>query len=71
MSASALLLPFVLSSYFLVLLLLVIGGLGGGVFVVPLNAYLQAKTISKDRGRTLAANNFFNMLAVLFASLVL
>ncbi len=50
----------------LVWLLLV--GFTGGLFVVPLNAWLQEKAPAKERGRILATNNFANMVGVILAS---
>ena len=50
----------------LVWLLLV--GFTGGLFVVPLNAWLQEKAPATERGRILATNNFANMVGVILAS---
>ena len=46
-------------------------GFGGGLFIVPLNAYLQDRAAAQEKGRVLATNNFFNMLGVVLASGVL
>ncbi|MCU1260268.1 MAG: AMP-dependent synthetase and ligase, partial [Bryobacterales bacterium] len=46
-------------------------GLAGGLFVVPLNAYLQAHAGAHEKGRILTTNNFANMLGVIIASSVL
>jgi acyl-[acyl-carrier-protein]-phospholipid O-acyltransferase/long-chain-fatty-acid--[acyl-carrier-protein] ligase len=46
-------------------------GFGGGLFIVPLNAYLQDRADAQEKGRILATNNFFNMLGVVLASGVL
>jgi acyl-[acyl-carrier-protein]-phospholipid O-acyltransferase/long-chain-fatty-acid--[acyl-carrier-protein] ligase len=46
-------------------------GFGGGLFVVPLNAYLQAKAGVHEKGRILTTNNFANMLGVILASATL
>jgi acyl-[acyl-carrier-protein]-phospholipid O-acyltransferase/long-chain-fatty-acid--[acyl-carrier-protein] ligase len=43
-------------------------GLGGGLFIVPLNAFLQEHAQREEKGRVLATNNFFNMLGVVLAS---
>ena len=43
-------------------------GFTGGLFVVPLNAWLQEKAPAKERGRILATNNFANMVGVILAS---
>ena len=50
---------------------LVVIGFGGGLFAVPLNAYLQEAAGAAEKGRILATNNFFNMLGVIAASGVL
>jgi acyl-[acyl-carrier-protein]-phospholipid O-acyltransferase/long-chain-fatty-acid--[acyl-carrier-protein] ligase len=46
-------------------------GFAGGLFVVPLNAWLQEKAGAHEKGRILATNNFANMLGVIAASGVL
>lgn len=51
-----------------VLLLL---GLSGGFFAVPLNALLQHRSASQHKGRLIATNNVFNTLGVLLASAIL
>ena len=47
---------------------LVLIGLAGGLFIVPLNAYLQEKPEPTEKGRLIATNNFYNMLGVISAS---
>jgi acyl-[acyl-carrier-protein]-phospholipid O-acyltransferase / long-chain-fatty-acid--[acyl-carrier-protein] ligase len=46
-------------------------GFSGGLFVVPLNAYLQEHAGAEEKGRVLATNNFLNMVGVVLASGVL
>jgi acyl-[acyl-carrier-protein]-phospholipid O-acyltransferase/long-chain-fatty-acid--[acyl-carrier-protein] ligase len=46
-------------------------GFAGGLFVVPLNAFLQERAGAGEKGRLLATNNFANMLGVILASGVL
>jgi acyl-[acyl-carrier-protein]-phospholipid O-acyltransferase/long-chain-fatty-acid--[acyl-carrier-protein] ligase len=46
-------------------------GFGGGLFIVPLNTYLQDRADAQEKGRVLATNNFFNMIGVVLASGVL
>ena len=54
---------------FLVTLALLAGvGFAGGLFIVPLNAYLQEGAAPEEKGRLLATNNFVNMLGVILAS---
>ncbi|HEY3741639.1 MAG TPA: MFS transporter [Bryobacteraceae bacterium] len=43
-------------------------GFAGGLFAVPLNAYLQDRSDKHERGRLLATNNFVNMFGVMAAS---
>jgi len=43
-------------------------GFYGGLFIVPLNAYLQDEAAPEEKGRILATNNFANMLGVIAAS---
>jgi acyl-[acyl-carrier-protein]-phospholipid O-acyltransferase / long-chain-fatty-acid--[acyl-carrier-protein] ligase len=45
-----------------------IAGFAGGLFIVPLNAFLQEHAGPKEKGRLLAANNFLNMVGVVLAS---
>ena len=50
---------------------LVAVGFSGGLFIVPLNAYLQERAPAEEKGRLLATNNFANMVGVIIASGVL
>jgi len=43
-------------------------GFSGGLFIVPLNAYLQERAGAHEKGRLLATNNFLNMIGVIAAS---
>jgi acyl-[acyl-carrier-protein]-phospholipid O-acyltransferase / long-chain-fatty-acid--[acyl-carrier-protein] ligase len=43
-------------------------GFFGGLFAVPLNALLQQKSGDEEKGRLMATNNFFNMVAIMLAS---
>ena len=43
-------------------------GVAGGLFVVPLNAWLQEKSAVREKGRIMATNNFANMVGVILAS---
>ena len=43
-------------------------GFAGGLFIVPLNAWLQEKAEPQEKGRVLATNNFVNMIGVIIAS---
>ncbi len=68
---SSLLLAWVVPSFPLAAAALVLLGFSGGLFVVPLNAFLQQRAGAGERGRLIAANNFLNMTGVLLASGVL
>lgn len=50
---------------------LVLMGFFGGLFIVPLNAFLQEEAPAAEKGRLLATNNFVNMLGVTLASAAL
>jgi acyl-[acyl-carrier-protein]-phospholipid O-acyltransferase/long-chain-fatty-acid--[acyl-carrier-protein] ligase len=58
-------------SYHFALVWLAGVGFAGGLFVVPLNAFLQVKAGAREKGRLLATNNFANMLGVILASAAL
>ena len=59
------------SSYGAAVVWLSLVGLAGGLFIVPLNAYLQEKPEPTEKGRIIATNNFYNMIGVVMASGVL
>jgi len=42
--------------------------LASGLFVVPLYAYVQQRSDSKEKGRVVAANNFYQTIGMLMAS---
>lgn len=43
-------------------------GLSGGLFIVPLNAFLQYRSEQGERGRVIATNNFYNTIGLMLAS---
>lgn len=61
--------------YFRVFIDLFLLGLSGGIYIVPLYAFMQAYAPASHRARVIAANNIFNALfmviSALFAMLVL
>lgn len=59
------------SSYTASVVMLSLLGLASGLFIVPLNAYLQQRSDSHEKGRIIATNNFYNTIGLLFASGVL
>ncbi len=46
-------------------------GMASGLFIVPLNAYLQQKAEAREKGRLIATNNFYNTIGMLLASATL
>jgi acyl-[acyl-carrier-protein]-phospholipid O-acyltransferase / long-chain-fatty-acid--[acyl-carrier-protein] ligase len=58
-------------SYGLTLTALAVIGFSAGLFILPLNAFLQLRAGADERGRLIAANNFLNMFGVMLASGVL
>ncbi|MBV9406430.1 MAG: MFS transporter, partial [Acidobacteriaceae bacterium] len=46
-------------------------GFSGGLFFVPLNAFLQERADEREKGRMLATNNFVNTLGMILASALL
>lgn len=55
-------------NYYSAAALILLSGAGGGLFIVPLEAFLQKRSPSDQRGRFLAARNFLTTGAVLIAS---
>ncbi len=43
-------------------------GFAGGLFIVPLNAFLQESADARERGRVLATNGFLNAIGIVLAS---
>jgi len=54
-----------------VIIFLVMLGLFGGFFIVPIDAFIQVASPDADRGQNVAASNFLSFLGVVFASLLL
>jgi acyl-[acyl-carrier-protein]-phospholipid O-acyltransferase/long-chain-fatty-acid--[acyl-carrier-protein] ligase len=71
MGCCAVLLAAVVPSYPLVAATLTGLGLAGGLFIVPLNAFLQHKSGVEEKGRVLATSNFLSTIGILLASAVL
>ena len=57
-------------SYAASVLMLSMLGIAAGVFFVPLNAYLQQRSESQEKGRIIATNNIYNTLGMLLATAV-
>lgn len=63
---------YIFASYFYVIVvLMILLGILGGFYVVPLDAYIQVASPSSDRGENVAASNFLNFTGVILASLLL
>jgi acyl-[acyl-carrier-protein]-phospholipid O-acyltransferase / long-chain-fatty-acid--[acyl-carrier-protein] ligase len=58
-------------SFALAAINLTLVGFFGGLFAVPLNALLQQRSGSHEKGRLMATNNFLNTVAIMCASAVL
>jgi acyl-[acyl-carrier-protein]-phospholipid O-acyltransferase/long-chain-fatty-acid--[acyl-carrier-protein] ligase len=58
-------------SYTLSVITLSMLGVASGLFIVPLNAYLQQRSESHEKGRIIATNNFYNTAGLLLASAAL
>jgi acyl-[acyl-carrier-protein]-phospholipid O-acyltransferase/long-chain-fatty-acid--[acyl-carrier-protein] ligase len=59
---------FTSSSYAMSVVVLACLGIASGLFVVPLNAFLQQHSGAKEKGRILGVNNFYNTVGMLLAS---
>jgi len=55
-------------SYAASMAMLILLGVAAGVFFVPLNAYLQQRSESAEKGRIIATNNIYNTLGMLLAA---
>ena len=56
------------SSYWMTCAALLLLGMSGGFFAVPLNAILQHRPAADEMGRVLATNNFMNTVGILLAT---
>src|ERR671918_261564 len=56
------------SSYAWTSVALMLVGLSGGLFAVPLNALLQQRSGKNEKGQLIATNNFFNTLGIALAA---
>src|SRR5271170_3447418 len=54
-------------SYTLSVISLSLLGIASGLFIVPLNAYLQQRSESHEKGRIIATNNFYNTVGLALA----
>jgi acyl-[acyl-carrier-protein]-phospholipid O-acyltransferase/long-chain-fatty-acid--[acyl-carrier-protein] ligase len=58
-------------SYTLSVIVLALLGVASGIFIVPLNAYLQQRCENEEKGRIIGTNNFYNTVGLLLASAAL
>lgn len=68
LSTGCILTGFLATSYAVTAALMVLVGLGGGLFVVPLVTLMQKHAPEEVRGQILATSGFFDMLGVFLAS---
>src|SRR5579862_965354 len=68
MGVSSILLYGLAPSWTGVIIALALLGFSSGLFVVPLNAFLQQRSGDNEKGRLIATNNFLNMIGILLAS---
>ncbi|MDR3624128.1 MAG: MFS transporter [Chlamydiales bacterium] len=71
MSISALTLSFCELNFYLLFLALFFLGAFGGIYLIPLDSYIQAASPNNKRGQNVAANNLMGFTGVLFASFLL
>lgn len=70
-SISSFLLDFFSDHIFVVIPLIFVLGVLGGLFVVPLDSFIQVSSPNEYRGQVVAATNFLSFVGVLLASLLL
>ena len=51
--------------------LLLLAGIGGGLFIVPVNTFIQYRSPGKERGEILAASSFLSWIGALIAALAI
>lgn len=56
------------SHFYIVIILLILLGVCGGFYILPVEAYIQLASPDGDRGKNVAANNFLGFLGVIVAS---
>jgi len=71
MAVFSVLLSFAGGSYGWSVAMLAMLGLSSGLFIVPLNAFLQQRAEAHEKGRLIATNNFHNTIGMLLASAAL
>lgn len=64
-------LDFVSNQFYLVIPLLIILGMFGGMYQIPLDSYVQVASPSRSRGQIVAATNFLSFIGVLCASVLI
>jgi acyl-[acyl-carrier-protein]-phospholipid O-acyltransferase/long-chain-fatty-acid--[acyl-carrier-protein] ligase len=71
MGVSSMLLCWVMPSWRGAMVALSLLGFASGLFIVPLNAFLQQRSGDDEKGRLIATNNFLNMVGILLSSAAL
>ena len=70
LTLSGILLFFSIHSYAFTFSVLFIGGVAGGLFIIPLNSYLQFEAGEKEKGRILSTVGILNGLFLVIGSIV-
>ncbi len=71
LAASLIGLNFAAHTFTWAMVLIFFFGISAGLFILPINAFIQWKTPEKIRGSVLAATNFLNFTGILCASLMI
>lgn len=71
LSICCILLPLAIFSYFFVIILLFLIGLAGGLFIVPLDSFIQTYSPEGHLGKVAASLNFLSFFGVFIAPLLL
>ncbi|MBL0700581.1 MAG: MFS transporter, partial [Desulfosarcina sp.] len=71
LSASLILLHSAADSFAWAIFFIIVLGISAGLFLLPLNAFIQWKTPGHRRGAVLAASNFLNFVGILGATLMI
>ncbi|MCH9608468.1 MAG: Lysophospholipid transporter LplT [Chlamydiales bacterium] len=59
------------SNFYIVIPLLILSGIFGGFFIVPVDIFIQIASPSEHRGQNVATSNFLSFTGVIFASALL
>lgn len=68
LTVAAILLKFLAPSLWLIVPTVFVAGIGAGLFIVPVDSFVQSKAPPQQRGEVLAASSFLSWVGVLLAS---